>query len=336
MSATSDPIRVLWLTPDKPQNISVGRHRVADHLAERGFDVTLLGTTLRSVLRSFRERHNYDVVLGTTRAGAMGATLLGHLGGIPVVVDHIDPIRQFYATHPWWLATVVERLENATFRLADHVFYVYEDEGDRVASRAMAYSATDLGVEYEQFSTPDPSVVRAATARLDTLDLAENVVIYVGGLEPLYNVATILDAMDHLSGWSLVVAGTGSLVSSVERAANRRDDVEFLGVIPHDQVPGYLRGADVGLSLVDDPHTLKVLEYLAAGVPVVQLDGRARDRFGDHVTYCSPEAADVARAIEDANERAVTETTKDYVRRFTWSSVTDTYESAIRRTLSKG
>jgi len=62
--------RVLWLTPDKPDNISVGRQRIADHLETRGFDVTLRGTTPRTVLRSL---HTLRMRIGRFHASWMGS-----------------------------------------------------------------------------------------------------------------------------------------------------------------------------------------------------------------------------------------------------------------------
>lgn len=56
--------------------------------------------------------------------------------------------------------------------------------------------------------------------------------------------------------------------------------------------------ADVGISLVDDAKTLKVLEYGSAGLPVVQVEGAAESVFGDRVTFCSLDPVDVANAVE--------------------------------------
>ncbi len=39
----------------------------------------------------------------------------------------------------------------------------------------------------------------------------KNIAIYVGGLEPLYNVESMLDGIELLDNWTLVVLGTGSL-----------------------------------------------------------------------------------------------------------------------------
>jgi len=319
-------IRVLWLTPDKPADISVGRRRLTDHLEQHGVDVTLRGTTPRSSWRAFRDRHEYDAVIGTTHAGALVGAALRLVGGPPLIVDHIDPIRQFAETTSRPLAGGVGILEAGAFRIADHVLYVYDEERDRVARHASAYTKTALGVEYDRFADSDPEAVSAARERLPD-GIGDRIAVYVGGLEPIYHVEELLDAADHLSNWSLVVAGAGSLAGRVERAADGRD-VVFLGTLDHGIVPGLLAIADVGVSLVDDPHTLKVIEYGAAGLPVVQLRGRAEARFGDRVVYCRPEPTDIAAAIERAvgTDGAVL---RKYVRRFDWAEIAGTYLGVV-------
>jgi len=93
--------KVRWFTPDKPDNISVGRERIASHLRQNeGFNVDVVGTTLTTVRTAIRERDRYDVILGTTRAGAIAGTLIGRVTGKPVIVDHVDPIRQFRENNP--------------------------------------------------------------------------------------------------------------------------------------------------------------------------------------------------------------------------------------------
>lgn len=320
--------RVLWLTPDKPDNISVGRRRIADQLADRGVAVTLRGTTVGTVLRSLRERGEYDAIVGTTRAGAIAGVLLKLVHGRPLVVDHVDPIRQFEETHPRWLAAVVRLLEDVSFAAADRVLYVYREECDRVGRYASAAEKTDLGVDFERFADPDPAVVEGARARLDEFDLEENVAVYVGGLEPVYHLEELLAAMTRLPDWSLVIVGDGSLREAVSAAADELENVHFLGSVPHEAVPGFVQLADVGVCLVDDPHTLKVLEYGAAGVPTVQAAGRAEARFGDRVEFCSLEPAEIAAAIRRAGERDG-ERLRSFVENYDWRTISEDYSETI-------
>lgn len=318
--------QVLWFTPDKPERISVGRRRIAERLEQRGYGVTLCGTTLKTAWSAVWHRDRYDAVIGTTRAGAIAGALLSVFGGPPLVVDHVDPIRQFEMTHPWWLAVPVRWLERLTFAIAAHVLYVYAEERERVSRFAGSVSNTDLPIVYDRFA--DPSTVPTARERLSAFETNDQILIYVGGLEPIYHISELVDAMSVLSEWTLVVLGTGSLEPDVRRAANERSNVVYLGTVPHEDVPGYLHAADVGVCLVDDPHTLKLLEYGAAGLAVVQLAGRAEPRLEGLVTFCTPTPADIARAVRSAADAPVSEL-RAFARQFDVDAVASDYASAI-------
>ncbi|MCU4802341.1 glycosyltransferase [Halobacteria archaeon HArc-gm2] len=328
------PPHVLWLTPDKPDNISVGRNRIAERLDADGIEVTVRGTTPSTILASFREREQYDAIVGTTRSGAMAGAFLSVLTGTPLVVDHVDPIRQLEETHPPWLVVAVRWVENLAFWLSERVLFVYEEEESRVNRFADASSPTELGVDYEQIANPSPAAVEAARDRIGDDDLEDNVAIYVGGLEPIYHVESLLDSVDHLEDWSLLVLGTGSLADDVERAAASNDAIVFPGSVPHEEMPGFLHLADVGVCLVDDPRTLKVLEYGAAGLPTVHLRGRSQSRFGGLVEYCDTSPESIARAVQRAHERDG-EALGEFVRAYDWGDIGAQYRRAILSTVSR-
>ncbi len=71
-----DNISVLWLTPNRPENISVARKKISEHLKNKGIDVTLRGTTIKTVFRSIYKINKYDVIIGTTRSGGIAGILL--------------------------------------------------------------------------------------------------------------------------------------------------------------------------------------------------------------------------------------------------------------------
>ncbi|MDB2250580.1 glycosyltransferase family 4 protein [Halorubrum ezzemoulense] len=319
--------RILWLTPDKPDNISVGRSRVAHHLREFGYELTVRGTTPSTLLASLRERGAYDAIVGTTRAGAIGGTLVSLAHQCPLVVDHIDPISQFLETHPAWLTRFVELAEDLAFTRSAATLFVYESERDRVEKYASETVKTALGVDYDRFATPSERILRAGRNLLPE-DRQRPIIVYVGGLEPMYNVDAMLEAGSGLDPGSLIIAGTGSLEATVERTAELHDSVHYLGVIPHETVPGLLAACDVGLSLVDDPHTLKIMEYGAAGLPVVQLDGQARRRFGDCLTYTDGSPASV-RAAMLSTANCDSEPLQSFVQQFDWRDIAQTYDRVL-------
>ncbi|MDB9301074.1 glycosyltransferase [Halorubrum ezzemoulense] len=322
--------RVRWFTPDKPENISVGRQRISSHLRTAGFDVKTVATTSETIQEAFAEREQYEVIIGTTRAGAFAATLVGKLTGKPVIVDHVDPIRQFRETRSVVSSVPVRFAENVCFALSDCVMCVYEEERLRVERYAKEVRSTSLGVDYDRFVDPDRDAVESARNRLSSLPLQDNIAIYVGGLEPIYHITDLTDAMESLPEWSLIVLGEGSLRNAVEQTESERENIHYLGTVPHDDVPGYLYLADVGISLVDDPHTLKVLEYGAAGLSVVQLAGRSEERFEGMVEFARPEAEEIARAIEDAGHKESDSALASFAAKFNWESVASDYAEALK------
>lgn len=327
---SQDRNRIRWFTPDKPDNISVGRQRIATHLRQEGFDVDVVGTTVTTIRTAFAEYDQYDQLVGTTRAGAIAATVIGVVTGKPVVVDHVDPIRQFRENNSQFLHLPVQLAENVAFSLADSVLFVYEEERERVSKYAKRCVKTDLGVDYARFSNPNPEITDSAREHLSEYELQENVAIYVGGLEPIYHVDELLSAVSNLPDWSLVVLGEGSLRDSVEKAAGQQENIHYLGLVPHETVPGYLHLADVGVSLVDDPHTLKLLEYGAAGLSVVQAAGRAEERFGDLVEYADPNSGSIADAIERAGERDNLNGVQSFTAQFDWKGISEDYQEVLK------
>jgi glycosyltransferase involved in cell wall biosynthesis len=158
--------------------------------------------------------------------------------------------------------------------------------------------------------------------------LKDRVAIYIGGLEPIYNIEALLRAAELLDEWSILIVGAGTLQRRVEDAARTHDSVEFLGSVPHETVPGLLQIADVGLSLVDDSRTLKILEYGAAGLPVVQLEGNARDRFGESLNYCSNDPKEIVTAIRGA-QLGGTNMLREVSEQLDWKNIADTYIEVI-------
>ena len=328
MSQQNSPVR--WFTPDKPENISVGRQRISSHLRTVGFDVKTVGTTPETIQEAIVERNQYEVIIGTTRAGAFAATLVGKLTGKPVIVDHVDPIRQFRETRSVVASIPVRVAENVCFALSDCVMYVYEEERPRVERYAQEIRSTSLGVDYDRFADLDRDAVESARNRLSSLPLRDNIAIYVGGLEPIYHVTELMDAMESLPEWSLIVLGEGSLRNAVEQTESERENIHYLGTVPHEDVPGYLALADVGVSLVDDPHTLKVLEYGAAGLSVVQLAGRSEERFEGLVEFTRAEPEAIARAIENAARNGSDSTLASFAAEVDWEDVASDYAEALK------
>lgn len=321
-------MNVLWLRPDKPDNVSVGRHRIAEVLRDRGHDVSVRNAgvkSFRTVLAT-----DPDVVVGTTRLGAVVGCWKKLLDGTPLVVDHIDPISQLRRNHGRTYTWLIGQLEQATFRLADHVLVVYEEELDRVRAHSDAVTKTVLGVDYDRFASPSTEALEYARDVIAAEGSDDRrTLVYVGGLEPVYNLDAALDAISFLDGWQFLVLGDGSQRDRIEAASANSDSVVYPGTVPHEYVPGFLNESDVGICLVDDANTLKLLEYGAAGLPAVNVEGEAEDRYDGLVTFCSLDPEDVARAVRESYEHAPVEEFREYTRQFGWDAIASEYEAAF-------
>jgi glycosyltransferase involved in cell wall biosynthesis len=106
-------------------------------------------------------------------------------------------------------------------------------------------------------------------------------ICYVGSLYRWKGVDTLITAMKFLPGQELVVVGGGERLAELEKTAEREnvaDRVRFAGAVPHADVPGFLAGAKVCVlpNIAEGPtefaFPLKLLEYMAAGVPTVASD----------------------------------------------------------------
>ncbi|MDO4899510.1 glycosyltransferase family 4 protein [Actinomyces sp.] len=105
------------------------------------------------------------------------------------------------------------------------------------------------------------------------------IVTFVGTLKPWHGVADLLQAAALArENWSLRIIGDGPERDALHRQADELGlNVDFRGALAPQEVPGALAGSAIGVAPYPDLggeeeqyfSPLKVLEYLAAGLPVV-------------------------------------------------------------------
>jgi 1,2-diacylglycerol 3-alpha-glucosyltransferase len=147
------------------------------------------------------------------------------------------------------------------------------------------YSVIPTGTDLEPFLSADGKALRNEKGWKD-----ETILISVGRLAPEKNWDTLLRAFaktraEH-PNVRLVLIGDGNARQSLEALAAElgiTDQVTFTGALPFDEVPRYLKAADAfAFASVTETQGLVTIEAMAAGLPVVAVDGPGTRDIVEH------------------------------------------------------
>lgn len=260
------------------------------HLAPvRAFNARSLSRAVKEALRAQGMLEPPLLVTGTPPSVAV----LGRLGEIASVYLCMDDFLHLPGVSSWMLAPLERELlqrVDATVATARAL-----TESKRPASGRSYY--LPQGVNFEHFSAP-----RAIPAEL--LPLPRPLIGFAGTVMSPVDIALLRRLAEEWPGGSLVLVGPVRM----DVTAIQRPNVHVFGQRPYRDLPAWVQAFDVGLipyqlnehSLAVDP--LKLLEYLAAGVPVVTTDLPEVRKYSSAVAI-APGHDDFAAAVRAAIER---------------------------------
>ena len=138
------------------------------------------------------------------------------------------------------------------------------------------YSVIPTGTDLEPFLNADGKSLRAENGWQD-----ETVLISVGRLAPEKNWDTLVRAFAKVHQehpeTRLVLIGDGAARPTLEELAAElgvSERVTFTGALPFQEIPRYLKAADVfAFASITETQGLVTIEAMAAGLPVVAVDG---------------------------------------------------------------
>ena len=147
------------------------------------------------------------------------------------------------------------------------------------------YSVIPTGTDLEPFLNADGKALRSEKGWQD-----ETVLISVGRLAPEKNWDTLIRAFakacEKHPSIRLVLIGDGNARPSLETLASElgvTDRVTFTGALPFGEIPRYLKAADVfAFASVTETQGLVTIEAMAAGLPVVAVDGPGTHEIVEH------------------------------------------------------
>ena len=197
--------------------------------------------------------------------------------------------------------------ERKLFRDADLVFVTSDKLRQRALEQRPDVHLFPFAVSFAKFD-----VVREAAGGVpdDLAALPRPIAGYVGGIHQWIDFTLLRKTAEALPNVTFALVGP---VHADVSALDGLPNVHLLGQRPHDDVPKYIKGFDVGLvpyclnEYTANVYPTKLNEYLAMGVPVVATDlpeiRRFNDEHGPTVAVAS-DASAFAREIRAALEGA--------------------------------
>lgn len=239
-------------------------HDVVAFLSRPGpFPLPLVHRADRTaILTAARATGVPDLVCERYSLGSTGGLEAARELGVPFVLEVNAPLLQEATRHrPRTVRPEHAGIEQRLFREADVVLAVSEPLRRFVSS----VRGTDRGtaVLYNGCRLAEQPDVPAE----------RDLLAFLGHPKPWHGVQSLPGLLRALDGARLLVVGGGSGADELRRAAVA-GRVEITGVVPPAEVPAHLARASIGLA----PYPaqtffyfcpLKVLEYMAAGLPVV-------------------------------------------------------------------
>lgn len=229
---------------------------------------------VRGALRaaSIARRHHIQILHGRSHVGTAIGALAKRMCGARLIFDFRGFLAEEYADRGNWRAggllyRLTKAAERWLLRASDAVIVLTERMREELN---VPVEVIPCCIDPARFANAEPDAI---ANRL--------VYVYVGALGGYYLVeetaqllAAARAADPRTFALILTQSDSRAIVDALERAGFTRDDYRVLTVAP-DDVPRYLRAADVGVSLIRTSFCrrasspTKFAEYLAAGLPVI-------------------------------------------------------------------
>jgi len=245
----------------------------------RAAHLLVLSSCLSEQLTAVEGKRPMDAIYERYSLFSFTALRFARERGIPFGLEVNAPLVEEQTTYrELSLVPVATAVEKLVIQKADVVFVPSQELGAWIESdcgRTRRTMVVPNGVDINLFSRASLQAVGAEDPLADRF-----VLVFVGSLKPWHGIDTLMSSFSRLRSTipnaHLLVVGDGPMRDFVEEAADRvgRDHITLTGNVPHEEIPQWLARAHVAVapypaleSFYFSP--LKIVEYQAAGLPVV-------------------------------------------------------------------
>lgn len=246
-----------------------------------GFLDPLIQDLWLTLILSPHLQHSYHLGIVDGPESALLAIFLKKTGRVKYLIYY--DIDYYPGVHPQW-SGILSRRERTSCNLADAVVSVSRPLAAlRAQQGARLTAVVPNGVDFARFHA-------ASLVRKDH----PPTLIYMGSLDERWGVDLSIRAMpllrNQIPNIRLLIAGSGPAESDLRQLAislGVNDCVRFQGFVPYPDLPAFLAQADIGVatsrcnSFRQYASPLKIVEYMAAGLPVICSGGGEAQKMVD-------------------------------------------------------
>jgi len=216
----------------------------------------------RFYMRMFRIRNPILLIYNPRFVSA-----IGKLHESLVCFDYVDDLTEFTGIPEWF-----ERYLDLALRKADLVFAVSHVLVEKVAEKRERVFLLTNGVDTDHFAKALKDIQLPSVFKR----IKKPVIGYVGVLEDWIDFPLLKSIAATYPNYSIVLIGPAHpRVLEDVKELERFPNVFYLGKVPYETLPNYLRGIDLCIvpfkinNLTKAANPIKVYEYLASGKRIV-------------------------------------------------------------------
>lgn len=282
------------------------------------------------------------------------AAIVPKLLGARIILDIHDISPEFFmeklqVKEPRFIIKVVKFIERISSRFADHVITVTEQWRKKLVSRSVSQLKCTV-----LLNVPDEDLFKCFSTNKPKANSSFNL-FYHGSLEDYFGVDTLLQAMpvikQHIPNVTLHIYGSGRLKETFETYASEQKfdgAVKFHNKVPFYKLPEILVNANLGIvptknsNFSDDTISMKSLEYISLGIPIV-ISRTAAHRFyfdSSMVKFFEPDNKDdLARSVillhqNEQDRSRLVKNSQLFIEKFGWNQSKRIYFQIIDRLLN--
>lgn len=317
-------------------------------LSFMGFFLELLVFPSFTMAYYLKDRREYDIFIGQGVWGIALGYLLKKSGRVKLLVsDDYDysPGNQPISKFRRWFT---EKVEILLLRRSDLIISVGELLGRlREKQAGKKVEVVSNGVNYELFKSAQDKSSHPPT------------LIYSGGVEAWSGLDIIIEALSKVREVIpdirfLIIGHTTPAYKETLKLLIRKYTLErnvaYLGAKPYNDLPIYFREADIGMALYRPVEirkygfSLKVIEYMAAGLPVITTKGTQSEIVvrehdcGMAVDYNPAAISGALVTLLTDGDRflKLSERAKIAAKRYDWEVLMERYYNLIRDCFNRG